>query len=210
MQITKYGHSCLHVTDGDASILVDPGAFSEGYEDLRDLTAILVTHVHEDHLDVAKAAELVRNNPQATVYADPAAAEKLDAAGVTTTVAKAGDAFDVGTSVQVVGELHAVIHQDLPRNTNVGYLIGGRLLHPGDALIVPDQQVEILAIPVMAPWMALKEAVDYERAVHPKVAIPIHDALIKPFAAMFYGRLTELAPAGTTFIELTDGKRIEL
>lgn len=210
MQITKYGHSCLHVTDGDASILVDPGAFSDGFEKLRDLTAILVTHVHEDHLDVDRTAELVRNNPGAAVYADPAAAEKLRSAGVNATVATAGDTFDVGTGVQVVGELHAIIHQDLPRNTNVGYLIGGRLLHPGDALIVPDQPVEILAVPVMAPWMALKEAVDYERAVHPKVAIPIHDHLIKPFTALFYGRLTDLAPAGTTFIELTDGEPIEL
>jgi hypothetical protein len=30
---------------------------------------------------------------------------------------------------------------------NVGYLIGGRLFHPGDAFTPPGQPVEVLAVP---------------------------------------------------------------
>ncbi len=50
--------------------------------------------------------------------------------------------------MQVHGELHAVIHPDIPRVTNVGFLVeGGKVFHPGDALTVPDHPVETLDAP---------------------------------------------------------------
>lgn len=211
MEITKYGHSCLHVKDRDASILIDPGTFSVGFETLTGLTAILVTHVHADHLDPARIGALVDANPDAAIYADAAAAEEMTKAGVkTATVATAGQTYDVGTPVETVGELHAVIHQDLPRATNVGFLIGERLFHPGDALTVPDKKVEILAVPVMAPWMALKEAVDYERAVAPSVALPIHESLLGNFTPMFFDRLANMGPAGMRWLAPANGNTEQL
>lgn len=204
MEITKYGHSCLQVRDNDANILIDPGVFSSGFEGLTGLTGILVTHVHADHLDAGKIATLAAANPQAAIYAETAAVDELAKAGVSATAATAGQTLDLGTPVEPFGELHAVIHADLPRFGNVGYLIGGRLLHPGDALTVPDFDVEILAVPAMAPWMALKEAVDFERAVAPKVAIPIHEALLRN-TDMYYGRLEQMGPAGLRLFNLDDG-----
>lgn len=209
MRITKYGHSCLSVTDGDASILLDPGSFSTGFEGLTGLTGILVTHVHADHLDPDAIAALLASNPDAAVYADAAAAEELDKAGVTATAVTGGQTIDLGTPVETISELHAVIHQDLPRFSNTGFLIGGRLFHPGDSLLPPERPVEILAVPVMAPWMALKEAIDFERAVAPQVAIPIHDHLlaVKP---MFYERLANMGPDGMRWLDLDDGNPAEL
>jgi L-ascorbate metabolism protein UlaG (beta-lactamase superfamily) len=204
MEITKYGHSCLHVRDNDASILIDPGTFSSGFETLTGLTAILVTHVHADHLDPARIGALVAANPDAAVHADAAAAEEMTKAGVTASVATAGQVYDVGTRVQAFGEQHAVIHSDLPQFGNVGFLIGGRLFHPGDALTVPDQEVEILAVPAMAPWMAIKEAIDYQRAVAPKVSIPIHEALLRN-TDMYYTRLENMGPNGLRWLNLDDG-----
>ena len=67
MRITRYGHSCLLVEDGDARLLLDPGVFSTGFEDLRGLTAVLVTHQHPDHLDVARLTALLEANPDAVV-----------------------------------------------------------------------------------------------------------------------------------------------
>ena len=63
MQLTKYGHSCLLVTDGDARVLIDPGVFSTGFEGLRGLTAVLITHQHADHLDIDRLATLLEANP---------------------------------------------------------------------------------------------------------------------------------------------------
>nr|MBA3249579.1 MBL fold metallo-hydrolase [Geodermatophilaceae bacterium] len=52
MRLTKLGHACLHLRDGDASVLIDPGLWSSGFENLRGLPAILITHQHADHVDM--------------------------------------------------------------------------------------------------------------------------------------------------------------
>ena len=172
MRISKYGHACLHVVDGSASILIDPGTFSQGFETLSGLTAVLITHQHPDHVDPQRLPGVLRANPDATLYADAGSVGTLADAGIAATPVATGDVLDVGTTVEVFAGDHAIIHRDIPVIRNASYLIGGRLLHPGDSLTVPDRQVDILALPTSAPWMAVKEAIDYFRAVNPKVAIP--------------------------------------
>lgn len=208
MQITKLGHSCLHVVDGDANILIDPGTFSAGFEELTGLTGILITHEHLDHLDLERLPAVVAANPQAALYADRGSAAKLQAAGLTATAVSAGDSFDLGTIVTVHGDQHAVIYSEIPSISNASYLIGGRLLHPGDSLDVLDLDVEILALPTAAPWMALKESVDYYRALAPQVAFPIHERiLVNP--TMFYGIQEKFGPIGARWVTPTDGDTFE-
>ena len=204
MRITKYGHSCLHISEGSASILIDPGAFSQGFETLSGLTAVLVTHQHPDHLDPKRLPLLLRGNPGATLYADAGSVDLLAKEGITATPVASGDRLDVGIGVEVFAGDHAVIHRDIPVIPNACYLVGGRLLHPGDSLTVLDQPVEILALPASAPWMAAKEAVDYFRAVDPKVAIPIHEKVMAN-PAMVYGLLQRLGPADARWVDLDDG-----
>ncbi len=209
MKITKYGHACLRVQDAAADILIDPGTFSAGFEDLTGLTAVLVTHQHADHLDRDRLPAVLAANPGVSVYADEGTAGQLAESGVDATAVRSGDRLDVGTSVQVVGRDHAVIHADVPVIPNVGYLIGGRLLHPGDSLAVPEPDVEILAVPASAPWMAIKEAVEFYRAVNPAVAFPIHEKVLAN-PAMAYGLLSRLGPPDARWIELDDGHTEEL
>lgn len=198
MQLTKLGHACLLVQGDGARILIDPGIFSTGFEQLRDLTAILITHLHADHLDPDRFAALVEANPDAAVFAEPQAAEVLSGLGVSSRTVTAGDTLDLGLTVTVVGGTHAEIHPDIPRVGNVGFLVGSTLLHPGDALTVPDQPVDLLALPMVAPWMAVRDMVEYLRAVNPRVAVPIHDALAAD--PRFYHRFAEqLGPTGLTF-----------
>ncbi len=209
MRITKFGHSCLHVVDGDAAILLDPGTFSAGFEQLTGLTAVLITHQHADHLDLDRLPAVLAANPQATVHADAGSAGKLQAAGIAATAVGAGQSFDVGTPVTVYGRTHGVIHADIPVIPNAQYLIGGRLLHPGDSLEAPDTAVEVLALPVSAPWMALKEAVDFYRALSPRLAFPIHERILaRP--AMAFGLLEQLRPDGSTWKEPADGEQFEV
>jgi len=209
MHITKLGHSCLQVIDGDAHILLDPGTFSAGFQDLTGLTAILITHEHADHLDMDRLPALIAANPKALLFADSSSALKLQAAGFNATAVRAGDSFDVGTEVTVHGQNHAVIHADLPTVANASYLIGGRLFHPGDSFTVPSIEIEILALPAAAPWMALKEGVEFYRAIAPKAAFPIHEKILAN-PQMAYGLLEKLGPAAARWITPADGEQFDL
>ena len=79
---------------------------------------------------------------------------------------------------------------------NISYLIGdsehpARLMHPGDALFVPDEDIEVLATPAAAPWMKISEAVDYLRAVAPR-----HAVLTNMHIDLDYATLVAELPAG--------------
>lgn len=213
MQLTHFGHSCLLAsfpsgTAGETTILFDPGTFSHGFEGITGLDAILITHQHPDHADTERLPALLDANPQAKLYADPQTAAQL---GAPWQAVRAGDAFTIGQlSVRGVGGTHAVIHPDLPVIDNTSYLIGdadhpARLMHPGDALFVPDEPIDVLATPAAAPWMKISEAVDYLRAVAPARAVPIHQGIIEPNArGIYYGRLSEMT---STDFQVLDPER---
>lgn len=112
--------------------MFDPGNFSHGFEGITGLAAILVTHQHPDHADIARLPALIDANPGAALYADPQTAAQL---GPPWQPVQVGDAFDVGPlRVRGVGGQHAVIHPELPMIDNISYLVGDdRTPGPADA-----------------------------------------------------------------------------
>ena len=213
MRLTKLGHSCLLVEEGGARLLLDPGTLSGGFEELEGLTAVLFTHQHADHLDQQRLRGLLDRNPGVRVISDPGSAEPLGQAGVEAEVVADGQELDAGgVGIRVAGRDHAVIHPDIPVVPNVGYLVGGRLFHPGDAFTQPGQPVEVLAVPAGAPWLKLSEPIDYLRAVRPRVAVPVHDQVLSGAGrSIHYRQLEQLgAREGTTLRSLDDGAPVEL
>ena len=68
MELTHFGHSCLHVDLGGTRLLFDPGNFSHGFEGITGLSAILITHQHPDHADPNRLPALVEANPDRLVW----------------------------------------------------------------------------------------------------------------------------------------------
>ena len=205
MELTHFGHSCLLASFPHTNVLFDPGTFSHGFEGITGLSAILITHQHPDHADPERLPALVAANPQAALYADPQTAAQLGGAWQAVHV---GDQLAIGElTVRGVGGRHAVIHPELPVIDNISYLIGdgehpAKLMHPGDALFVPDEPVDVLATPAAAPWMKIAEAVDYLRAVAPTHAVPIHQGIVAPEArGIYYGRLSEMTDTDFRVLE---------
>ncbi|WP_405603458.1 MBL fold metallo-hydrolase [Streptomyces sp. NBC_01410] len=210
MRLTKKTHACIRLEKDGQTLVIDPGTFSE--EDAAiGADVILVTHEHADHFNEDRLRAAMEANPGAGIWTLRSVAGKISAAfpGRVHTVGH-GDTFTAaGFDVQVHGELHAVIHPDIPRITNVGYLVDGSVFHPGDALTVPDHPVETLLLPVQAPWSKISEVIDYVREVKPRRAIDVHDALLTDLARPIYDRqIGELG--GTDHGRLAPGASTDL
>ncbi|MEE1773158.1 MBL fold metallo-hydrolase [Streptomyces sp. JV185] len=187
LTLTKKTHSCVRLEKDGRTLVIDPGGFSE-QDAAVGADAMLVTHEHPDHFDEGRLRAGMEADPAAEIWTLRSVADRLTAAfpGRVHTVGH-GDTFTAaGFDVQVHGELHAVIHPDIPRITNIGFLVDGSLFHPGDALTVPDRPVDTLLLPVMAPWNKISEVIDYVREVGPRRAIDIHDALLTDLARPIY------------------------
>lgn len=205
LTLTRLGHSCVRVTTGDGSFSIDPGGFSDVAAALDGVAVVLVTHVHPDHVDVAALAAA----DGVEVHAPAEVVDALVDAGARRDrlhPVRAGDVLDVaGARVEVLGEVHEVIHADLPRPANVAYLVDGVVLHPGDSYTQPPPgtQVDVLLEAVGAPWLRLGDVVDHVRAVQPRRVVPVHDALLsdagRASAQRLLGQLTtaQIVPLAT-------------
>lgn len=209
MRLTKYGHSCVRIERDGGVLVIDPGSFTERAA-LDGVDAVLITHEHADHLDVGALADVLGRRPSVTVHTHPAVVSKLDdLAGVVTAV-ESGDSFTAaGIPVRAYGGWHAEIHPDLPLVPNLGYLVDDTVYHPGDSFDVPpDVQVDTLFVPVSAPWLKLSEAVDFVRAVAPRRAYALHDALLSDAGhTVTDGMMSRLS--GCEYTRLEPGVRVD-
>ncbi len=216
MKITKFGHACLLVEDESTRILIDPGVYSDGFQELTNLDAILVTHKHGDHCDVKGIKKLMEANPNVTIYSNSDVKQVLAADGIVCTEVSVDadeitgyvyDSFEVeGISIEAHEASHEEIypeHVSLPENT--AFIIGGRVLVTGDSLsFVPIVPVDILALPVVAPWGKTSEFIDFARAVKPNTVIPVHDGIAADNLFSKFPNMV-LPPLGIEVVVLENG-----
>lgn len=183
MKLTKHAHACIEVEHEGRRILIDPGGFTPNVTDiLSRADAVLVTHAHGDHVLQDAVVEAMSARAHVVLFGPEAVVAPLrDQFGDRVRAVTAGDAFEVeGVAVSVYGVLHAEVLPIIPRVSNVGYLLGGEVFHPGDSLEVPHVEVDTLLVPVSAPWLKLSEVAEFVDAVGPRRAVAIHEAMLSP------------------------------
>jgi L-ascorbate metabolism protein UlaG (beta-lactamase superfamily) len=211
VRITKFGHACIRLEYDGNVVVVDPGMFTDP-EAVDGADAVLITHEHPDHY---LPDHLTRTDAPVFTIDAVAARIREDAPDVSerVTVVEPGQGFDPGIPTVAVGELHAVIHPDLPRFHNSGYLFSlgdTTLFHPGDALTVPEQPVDVLCVPVCAPWMRAAEGVDFARAVGAPRNLAIHDRIYSEAGLRIVdGHYGLLLPETSSYTRLPDGADLE-
>jgi L-ascorbate metabolism protein UlaG (beta-lactamase superfamily) len=180
MKITKIGHCCLVIEEAGLTILTDPGAWTDAQNQLTGIDAVLITHEHPDHFHVESLQAVLKNNPDVVVITNHAVGSLMAKANLSFQLLEHGQQKEIdGVRLEGYGSEHAAIYPSIPNVMNTGYMIADRFFYPGDAFYKPAKPVEILALPVCGPWMKISEAIDYAKAVKPKVAFSVHDGMLK-------------------------------
>jgi L-ascorbate metabolism protein UlaG (beta-lactamase superfamily) len=179
MIITKYDHACFAVEHTNEILVVDPGAFSSDFVSSPNISVIVITHAHADHFDLDQLAAIFADTPYAVLVAPQAIIDAVpDRSGI---AISAGDQLNVGAfDLVFYGGQHAEIHSSIPSISNVGVLINQMIYYPGDSFALPDQSIDVLALPAAAPWAKVSEIIDFLIAVKPRLAFPTHDAILSP------------------------------
>lgn len=170
-EIRRLTDSCLLVTTDDDATLFDPGfhTFLDGDVDLDsigDVTRVLVTHEHGDHVHPDFIKWLIDRKGDLVVHSNQAVADLLQKHDI-----------EVSTDVPDGVGVEDVLHEKLPNGAqppNRSFTIEGILTHPGDSH-QPTKTAPTLALPMIAPWGSLTAAVEFARRIGPEQVFMIHD-----------------------------------
>ncbi len=202
--LTWLGHGTVVVRAGSTVLFVDPLLrdrllFLRRYAPLRSdgfagTTAVLVTHAHHDHLDVASIRRLGGETP---VYA-PRGADRVARRHGLGPVAQVavGDALEIGElHVDVVAAAHSGSRlRAKPGDQAVGYVFahgGTRTWVAGDTALFDEMSgigpVDVAVLPVGGWWRTLgpghldpRDAVVAAERVGARTLIPIHWGTFHP------------------------------
>jgi len=210
MKITKFGHCCLFIEEGEVRVLIDPGFFSEIPASLRNIAVVLITHEHPDHINIDSLETILHNNPQARVLTNSSVGKLLKKENIVYALLEQGQSTaEKNVTIEGVGNEHGKFHSTIPPIQNTGYLIAGKFFYPGDSFAIPPKQVEILALPVAGLWMKLEEALDYGLKIKPRVSIPVHEGMLKTPGFAHTLPPTVFERQGIQFSVLENGKQQE-
>lgn len=197
------------IEEGGLKILTDPGDYSTTQNDITGVDVVLITHEHSDHLHIESLKKVLVNNPKAQIFTNSGVGETLKREGLSFELLEQGQQVIKGVAIEAFGKLHALIYSSLQPIPNIGYLIANRFFYPGDAFTIPVSQVEILALPVSAPWLKISESLDYAKKVNPKVCFPVHDGMLKIYGGAHKLPSMELPKSGINFVIPELGKSME-
>lgn len=177
MEVTFWGHSCFSVASGDDRVLVDPGTFTPRLPPISP-TAVVVTHVHPDHFDREVLTALAVEKASRPIFSTAAVGEAL---GQSVTIVDADCCESVGSlRLEFTSGVHAEILEKAPRPENLAVRINEAIFYPGDSFAPPGGEVNLLMLPVAAPWLRISDVEKYLDLVHPKWVVPVHTGVLSP------------------------------
>ena len=182
LEVTFVGHGSLVFAWGGKVIHVDPWGKLADYATLPKADLVLVTHAHQDHLDLAALAAV--RTPETRVLVAPACAGKVEGAAV---LANGEKATLLGLAVEAVPAYNVVAKRPdgtpfHPKGEGNGYVVtfgASRVYVAGDTEDVPEMKalkaIDVAFLPMNLPYTMTPEMVaDAVRAFRPRILYPYH------------------------------------
>jgi L-ascorbate metabolism protein UlaG (beta-lactamase superfamily) len=210
MKIYKYLHSCLLFEKDHFKLLVDPGniSFEEKLiipEDFSDVSAIIITHSHPDHLDIPNLRKiLVLSN--AEIYANEEVGAILKKEKIKFSLIKIGkDSIGPFQMEFFQVEHEPILDSPLPQMT--AFTVDEKVLNPADSFtekLASFKGIELLLLPIMAPFATEINVAKFADSISPAKILPIHDGYAKDFflKQRYANYKKHFADKGIQFIEL--------
>jgi L-ascorbate metabolism protein UlaG (beta-lactamase superfamily) len=169
--IRRLADSCVLITTDAGTTLLDPGFFTFDAADIDldsigDVQRVLITHEHADHCKPEFVRWLLDRGTDVICHSNAAVASLL-----------APHDIEVLTGDLNGVTFEDVLHQPIPTGAtppNRSYTVDGVLTHPGDSH-QPTTTAEVMALPLMAPWTSVTDAVAFAVRLGPRQVFPIHD-----------------------------------
>jgi len=206
MKITKFLHSCLLIEEGDLKVLLDPGSFSfeeSALDDLPKIDYLLITHEHADHMFIPGIKKILAEYPGLKIITNPSAEAILKQ-----------EQIEVSVELPDFVKIYEVPHEKIPFGVvpaNFQFDLFGKLTDPGDSHSF-SQTLEILALPIQAPWGSTTAAIELALKLKPKVILPIHDYQWRDSSreGMYQRLVSFFAENDIKFIPLETGIGVEV
>ena len=205
MKIRKLEHSGLIIENNGHSIVFDPVEIEYSLPELNNVSAIVITHGHGDHLQIQDVEEVITNNPAAKIYCPEDCLAKFESSNLNAEVVRAGQVMQIDDfKLEFFGGEHARIIPDQALCQNLGCIVNDTVANPGDSLDMPPFQPKVLCVALAAPWLKSAEAVAYINAVKPELVIPIHDAVLSNFGKTICRNVLNNSAANVRVLEVDE------
>lgn len=189
MKLTKYEHACFTLEKDGKLLVVDPGVLTTSLGTPENVAAIVITHEHPDHFDSNALGALLVHNPGMVIYAHENITKQLGDT-LPHEAVSSGEVITVGPfALEFFGGQHAVIHPSIPVVANLGVMVNDTIYYPGDSFTEPGKKVNVLALPVTAPWLKISEVIDYVVKIQAELVFPTHDGVASDFGKQLPDRL---------------------
>ncbi len=211
MKLTKFDHSCIVVEKDGLKIVCDPVEFTHHLPELDNVVAIIITHRHGDHLQPEKISAILDRNPEAQILTVADAVEEFNQA----TAVQAGDSLVLGGfQLEFFSKDHEAIVPGKTPCDNIGVVIDGMIVNPGDSFDLPEDitRSEVVLVSSAAPWCKMSESMAYIERAQAKIVLPVHNAVLSEFGNGVYNNWLRQAcePVGSEFAPLASGESLDL
>jgi len=207
MEIAKLEHSGIVIEKDGERIVFDPVEFNKTIPRLNNVVAVIITHKHSDHLQIEVIKKIIRDNSDAKIITTSDAASFIE----DSIIAKAGESYEIGGfKLDFFGKNHAAIIPGQIPCENIGVVVNGSIMNPGDSFDYSDIGAKVLFVPISAPWLKIAESMDFVGKVKPRIVIPVHDALLSDLGKSINGNWMKKAcdKAGAEYRDLSFGENV--